>query len=194
MNEYAVTNILDLKDAIGEDELKNILSQFSCPLNLEVEHFVRENALEFAKRKLSITYLVLDEEGRVAAIFALAHKALQVTGKNLSSSTRKKLLRYAQIDEETGELTVSAFLIGQFGKNYQYEDAPRLEGKRLMTAVFEVLIHVQHEIGGGVVYLECEDKPQLLGFYQNEENRFKLFGKRSSKEEGVQYLQLLRLF
>ena len=37
---------------------------------------------------------------------------------------------------------------------------------------------VQREIGGGVVYLECEEKPELLNFYQNEKNRFRKFGER----------------
>lgn len=37
-----------------------------------------------------------------------------------------------------------------------------------MEAVLTILKHVQREIGGGVVYLECEEKPELLNFYQNE--------------------------
>lgn len=194
MSSYAVTNILDLMDAIGEDELQLLLSDFTCPKNKEIENFVRTNAVEFAKRKMSITYLVVDAEGRIIAMFALTHKAVQVMSGELSSSVRKKLQRYAQMDRETGELTLSAFLIGQFGKNYQYSDAPVLEGRQLMTAAFEILKHVQREIGGGVVYLECEDKPQLLGFYQNEENHFRPFGERYSENEGIKYIQLLRLF
>lgn len=40
-------------------------SDFSCPKNLEIEHFVRKNAIEFAKRKISITYLIIDEESQI---------------------------------------------------------------------------------------------------------------------------------
>lgn len=194
MSNYTVTNILDLIDAIGEKELQNLLSSFSCPKNIEIETFVRKNAIEFAKRKMSITYFIIDDNGRIAAMFALAHKAVHVMNNGLSSSTRKKLQRYAQMDAETGELTLSAFLIGQFGKNFQYPNMPSISGNQLMATAFEVLQHVQREIGGGVIYLECEEKPQLLNFYQNTENRFKPFNERFSKNEKVKYIQLLKLF
>lgn len=194
MSDYAVANILDLMDAVGEEELQSLLSGFLCPKNTEIEIFVRKNAIEFAKRKVSITYFIIDDLGRIAAMFALTHKAVQIRGNEVSASIRKRLQRYAQVDVETGELTLSAFLIGQFGKNYQYADMTELEGKRLMTAVFEILQHVQREIGGGVVYLECEEKPQLLSFYQNENNRFRPFGNRFSENENVKYIQMLRLF
>lgn len=194
MNSYAVLNILDYMDVIGEDSLRTVLSEFSCPKNPEIEEFMRRNAIEFAKRKMSITYLLIDTEGRILGIFALAHKALQVMGKGLSKAVRKKIQRYAQIDDETGEFTLSAFLIGQFGKNYQYPEALPLSGIQLMDAAFGILEKVQHEIGGGVVYLECEEKPKLLEFYQSEKNRFRVFGERYSEKDGVKYIQLLKMF
>lgn len=194
MSDFVVVNILDLMDAIGEEELQRVLSDFSCSKNGEIENFVRKNAIEFAKKKMSITYLVIDEKSRVVAMFALTHKAVQIVSEGLSSSVKKKIKRYAQLDEETGTFTLSSFLIGQFGKNYQYQDILKLEGKQLMEAAFGVLRHVQREIGGGVVYLECEEKPQLLKFYQNDVNRFRIFGERFSSLEGIKYIQLLKIF
>lgn len=128
MSGYAVLNVLDFMDVIGEDSLRTVLSEFSCPKNLEIEEFMRKSAIEFAKRKLSITYLLIDAEGRILGIFALAHKALQVLSRELPGTVRKKIQRYAQVDEETGELTLSAFLIGQFGKNYQYQGSLSVSG------------------------------------------------------------------
>ena len=49
-------------------------------------------------------------------------------------------------------------------------------------------------IGGGIVYLECEDKPQLLSFYRNEKYRFFDFSTRYSADESTKYIQLLRFF
>ena len=60
MNEYTVMNILDLIDSVGENEVQNGLSDFLCPQNEDIENFIHNNAIEFAKRKLSITYLLLD--------------------------------------------------------------------------------------------------------------------------------------
>lgn len=194
MNNYAVLNILDFMDVTGEDSLRAALSEFSCPKNPEIEEFMQKNAIEFAKRKISITYLLIDTEGRILGIFALAHKAVRVMGRDLSGTVKKKIQRYAQMDEKTGEMTLSAFLIGQFGKNYQYPESLPVSGNQLMDATFSILEHVQHEIGGGVVYLECEEKPKLLEFYQSEKNRFRIFGERYSEGDGIKYIQLLKMF
>jgi len=192
VNQFEAVNILDMVNAIGEDAVKAILSDFSCPKNMEIECFVKQNALEFAKRKMSITYLVIDENGTLVAIFTLTHKAVQLSNDNISSSMRKKIERHARLDEESNTYMLSAFLIAQFGKNDQYKE--RISGNTLMDITMNVLVAVQHEIGGGVVYLECEDRPQLLSFYENEQNRYRAFGERYSDRDKVKYIQLLKLF
>lgn len=192
MNQFEAVNILDMVNAVGEDAVKAFLSDFSCPKNMEIECFVKQNALEFAKRKMSITYLVIDENGSLVAIFTLTHKAVQLSNDNISGSMRKKIERHARLDEESNTYMLSAFLIAQFGKNDQYKE--KISGNALMDITMNVLVAVQHEIGGGVVYLECEDRPQLLSFYENEQNRYRVFGERYSDRDQVKYLQLLRLF
>ena len=59
MNDCIAVNIQDMLKAIGEEKLLKLLSDFSCPLNKEVENFVRNKSIDFAQRKLSITYLVM---------------------------------------------------------------------------------------------------------------------------------------
>lgn len=194
MSQYTTVNILDLVKGIGEDAVRCILSAFSCPKNQEIENFIRKNAVDFAKKKMSVTHLVIDDKGQVVAIFTLAHKAVCIQDAILSSSLRKKIHRYAQLDEETGSYMVSAFLIAQFGKNYAEKESGSLSGNTLMNTAMEVLEAVQYDVGGGVVYLECEDKPSLLSFYQNENNCFRVFGERYSPAEQTKYIQLLRFF
>lgn len=41
MSEYRIFNILDMAEAIGETNLKELLSDFYCPKNEEIQHFVR---------------------------------------------------------------------------------------------------------------------------------------------------------
>lgn len=101
MNAYTTVNILDMIKVIGEDGVNHILSDFSCPKNAEIENFIKKNAVDFAKRKMSVTHLVMDDQGKVAAIFTLTHKALKVRDDVLSSTLKKKIKRYAQIDEDT---------------------------------------------------------------------------------------------
>lgn len=97
------------------------------------------------------------------------------------------------MDEATDSYILSAFLIAQFGKNYQYEESNALKGNELMDMTIVTLKEIQHQIGGGVVYLECEDKPQLLSFYQNQENRYQVFGDRYSEKDSVKYIQLMKI-
>ncbi len=86
---------------------------------------------------------------------------------------------------------ISAFLIAQFGKNFVAADM--ISGDELMEITLSVLTKIQHDIGGGVVYLECEENPKLLRFYQNDRNRFRPFGTRTSAADDTQYVQLLRI-
>ncbi len=198
MNECIAVNIQDMLKAIGEEELERLLSDFSSPLNEEVEDFVRSKSIEFARKKLSITYLVIrktdSREIALMGIFTLAHKAVEITNTNISSTARRKLSRYAKLEEDTDKYNISAFLIAQFGKNSAVFDDWRISRNELMDLTFEILKHVQYYVGGGVVYLDCENIDKVLAFYQSDYNRFKKFGERVSESEGKRYLQLLRFF
>lgn len=84
-------------------------------------------------------------------------------------------------------------MVAQFGKNYQYEESAALTENELMDMTIVTLKEIQRQIGGGVVYLECENKPKLLSFYQNNENRYQIFGDRYSARDSVKYIQLMKM-
>ena len=191
MSSFTAYNVIKLMDTIGEEGVQEILSDFSCEKNLEIEIFVREKALDFAKKRMSVTYLVVDEDSELAAIFTLTHKAIQIGNEGLSRTVQKKMQRFAQLDEANDTYFISAFLIAQFGKNLAYTGTP-ITGNQLMVMVSEILSDVQAEIGGGVVYLECEEKEALLSFYQNESNRFRIFDERYSLVDNTKYIQLFK--
>ncbi len=112
---FNVVNIFDQIKSIGEKELREDLACFSCDVNPEIEKFIRNKAIDFARRKLSVTYLVTDaDDGEILGFFALTHKAVLIPRANLSKSSLKKLERFAQLDRATGEYMASAFLIAQF--------------------------------------------------------------------------------
>lgn len=87
---------------------------------------------------------------------------------------------------------MSAFLIAQFGKDSSC--GYRLNGNDMMNMALSVLLKVQREVGGGIVFLECEDNDKLLNFYQSKNNRFIVYGERLVDVENIKYKQLLRLF
>ena len=192
--EYTVINILDLLETVGEDEIGSVLSDFSCPQNPEIENFLHNNAVEFAKKKMSITHLVFDDHAQLLAYFTLTHKPSYIKGNLLSKTSQEKLSMHARFEETAQAYSVSAYLIAQFGKNYGWKEGKTISGDELMDLAFDVLERVQHQIGGGIVFLECEEHETLLKFYQNEHNRFRIFGERYSKRDQVKYLKLLRFF
>lgn len=55
-----IVNILDWieNEAVREEEIQSVLSDFSCSKNPEVENFIHNKAIDFAKRKTAITYLI----------------------------------------------------------------------------------------------------------------------------------------
>ena len=191
MNKFKTINILDLVETIGEDEVRHILSDFSCLKNIEIENFVKQSAIEFAKRKMSITYLVVDDEINVRAIFTLTHKAIELKNESLSNTSRKKIEKHSKLDKTTDSYMVSAFLIAQFGKNDTY-NGEKISGNELMDFTFKVLLSIQHDIGGGIVYLECEEKEKLIEFYSSEPNIFTRFGERYSISDATKYIQFFK--
>ncbi len=129
MSDYQVINILDMIESVGEDEVKYILSDFSCKRNHEIENFVKKNAVDFAKKKMLITYLVVNDTEAISAIFTLTHKAIEITNEKLSNTMRKRIQRHSRLDESADSFNVSAFLIAQFGKSDTKTSGENISGK-----------------------------------------------------------------
>lgn len=189
---FNVENILDMIESYGEDDLQSDLAYFYCPKNKEIESFIREKAIDFAKRKLSITYIVSDtSDGEIVGYFTLTHKAIDIRGTDLSNTSRKKLGNHSRYEADSDMYSTSAFLLAQFGKNFGVDDGKRISGVELMQCAMDILSDIQHRIGGGVVYLDAEDRPQIKEFYENRV-KYKLFGERYSDIDGIKYLQYMR--
>ncbi|MCM1386533.1 MAG: hypothetical protein NC231_04335 [Bacillus sp. (in: Bacteria)] len=54
-------NLSDIIEQLGEDVTKSILSSFSCPINKDIENFIKYKAIEFSKRTSAKTHLVFWE-------------------------------------------------------------------------------------------------------------------------------------
>lgn len=53
MQGYKIVNLQLMIQSLGEDRVKSELSKFSCPLNLDVESFLKAKAIEFSKQGLA---------------------------------------------------------------------------------------------------------------------------------------------
>lgn len=181
-------------DEAGEPELVRTISEFSCLQNPDVERFLKNSAIEFAKKSQSVTYLVFSVESKeLLGYFTLAVKPLTIRGETISNTTKRKLLRVSELDENSDTYTMSAYLIAQLGKNYTDGRNERITGKEIIELAWTVIEEAQYMLGGMVTFLEAENEERLLAFYRD--NRFLQFDARrtASGTEPHELVQLLRL-
>ena len=198
-NKYRIINIRryigNENPELGEDELLQILSEFSCPLNPDVERFLKYSSIEFTKKNQSVTYLVFSvADGKLLGYFTLALKPLTVRGETVSNTVKRKLLRISELDKKSDTYTMSAYLIAQLGKNYSENDGKMITGAELLELAWDKIKATQYMFGGMVTFLEAENEEKLLSFYRN--NRFSQFDTRqtvSNTDESHELVQLLRL-
>lgn len=195
-----ISNVRDMLSEGQEDIVQTYIDMFSSEaeledgsikvLNPDIERFLSANAIQFAKMKTAITYLAIDtDDGALLGYFSLAHKSLEISADGLTRKLKDKIKKFSTLNPETNAYTVSAFLIGQFGKNYAVDNGKRISGADLMAAAMKQLQEAQNKVGGTIVYLDCEADAHLIRFYEGQ--HFSLFGERISGVDGKRYLQYL---
>ena len=202
MQGYAKVNLRELVATMEPEKLQELLEGFSCPYNKDVEDFLHAKALEFEKQGLASTFLVFasyQDKMRLAGYFALASKSFDIdlhAGRKISSNLRRRLNRFATYYERLRKSIVTAPLIAQLAKNYADGNDKLITGDELLKIACDTVKEAQLILGGRVVYLECEDTPSLVRFY--EDNGFKIFGSRDlesvevGKFKSKYLLQLLK--
>ncbi len=199
---YAVKqiNIIDMLDMYGEDSCKEILSTFICPLNIDVADFIHNKAIEFAKQRIAITFLVFREieKGNVmAGYYTLANKFFAVSAHMLSKTLRKRIAKFSQYDAALDRYLISMPLIAQLGRNFSNtaREYP-ISGNDLLDLACQNVKKVQHIIGGRTAYIECASNPKLYEFYSTHE--FVAFGERERENDELAdsstLVQMLRYF
>ena len=189
MDGYKIVSVHDMLEAFEEEKILRILSSFCCPLNNDVETFVRSKSIQFARQGITETYLIFTSyrsELVLAAYFSLATKVVCVERKAVSRALADRLKRFAIYDAELRRYTLSMPLIAQLGKNHTYRDCGLITGDEILKLACDTVKAAQRLVGGRFVYLECEDISKLTDFYGN--NGFCNFGKRRlDKDETADY-------
>ena len=198
MSEFKQFNLSNVLEQLGEERTKEIPSSFTCPLNMDVQIFCREKAIEFTKRGFAQTYLVYWQEGEekeFIGYYTIAMKHFSVCKKHLSNKLFSRVKNHGTYNVATGEYVISAPLIAQLGKNFDRGNDTLISGSEILQMAIDRIRGIQREIGGKFLYLECEEKEKLLNFY--ESNNFVSFGKRKLDKdetnlEGIYLIQLLQ--
>ena len=82
-------NIIKLKDmyeAIGETKTQKLLNDFECPINVDVEFFLKQKAVQFLRMGISQTFLVTTtfrKKNVIVGYFSIANKTTIIKKKFL---------------------------------------------------------------------------------------------------------------
>ena len=194
--QFFIVNLREYLDEnkpvyIGEDKLYKLLSSFSCPLNPDVENFLRNSAIEFTKKDQSVTYLVFSHE-HLVGYFSLAIKPVSVLASTISKTMARKLERVSVLDENTGTYTASVYLIAQLEKNFALPEEQRINGDILLKLTLDIISQAKYLLGGVLEFLECDNNEALMNFYIR--NGFKFFNTRVTLGENPHKLNQLLKF
>ena len=199
VSKYTVFNIREYlngnNEELGEDDLRQVLSEFSCEKNPDVERFAKEQSIEFAKKQQSVTYLVFStEDAELVGYIAITIKPITVNAESFSNTIKKKLARVSELNEQNHTYNMAAYLIAQLGKNYNNGANDRITGEELLGLAIKQLQQLQYLAGGMVVFLETLNEEKLLSFYQGK--GFQQFDSRlseSASHEPHELIQLLKI-
>lgn len=172
-DDFIEFSLSDFLDEIGEEAFKELISDFYCPYDDDIEYFLKHKAipLEKAEYQSSKTYLVgfinSQKNFSLCGYYTLSNNPFVLSDK-LSKSKRKSLT-----EGKTNRNAISAILIGQLSKNYNCALNYTIDGSDLLAFALRTISSVYNSVGLDLVYLECKDIPKLREFYKK--NHFELY-------------------
>ena len=157
--------VVKLKDVLQLDSFPRLyekLSDFSSK-NSDVADFIKNKAIDFEKRDLSRTYLILDyETEEIAGYFSLSLKVLNFNAE-VSNTVKKRIhgiTSYAPF--------ASVILIGQLSKNFNYSGT--IGGTDILNYAMDVVNKVHELVGCRVCMVETlssEENKKVVDFYES---------------------------
>ena len=159
----SLENLLQSPD--GARRFAAMTANFTCPLNLDVEHFLKATALHNQIMHISRTKLVTLPTSDKLTLVGYYSLALQVLDLDriTSNSLRKKITGF----KRENKLGAAVYLIGQMGKNF-HDDADKLiTGKDLFLLAMQDILKAQQAVGGRIVVVECKNDDKLRKFYED---------------------------
>ena len=166
--------------------LTNLISAFRCDKNLEIEEYLKRNAIEFNKKHQAMTFILLDNKNKINGYFSLSIKPITIKKNLLSKNRLKKLLRIANLTEEENEINPSAYLIAQLGKLSH----SNLNIDTIFAFINYYISEAQKICGGVVEFLESENNQKLINMYTAR--GFRIFNAR--KSTGNQDRKLIQMY
>lgn len=200
MDGYGLVLLSEMVEEIGEEKTREVLSNFSCPLNKDVEDFLKNKAIPMIPQNKCPVHLVFSSYKKdpvLIGYYAVCVKTIEIPKGSVNRRFYERLAKFDERDAlSKDKLVMSAPLIAQLGKNYYNGYNNLIRGDELLKLACDDISMVLKNVGGKVVYLECEPKEKLKTFYIN--NGFRIFNTRPMDKDEVDltggkfYLQMIK--
>ena len=159
--------IFDYK-LISLQNIKNIeiLKTFKCSIIPDIEDYLHNKAIEFEKRDVSRTYLLIDVKNlKIVAYFTLSIAVL--TTEKLSKTQIKKIDGFSKLRN-----CLSFYLLGQLGIDDNYRKLHKNQGlgRLLLGYSNNICKQSQNLVGGRFILVDAIKDKKVIEFY--EKNRF----------------------
>lgn len=89
---YLITDIKNMISQLDEDRTKEILSSFSCPINPDIEYFLKNSSIDFSNQGIAATHLIFilrENRASLVGYFTLVNKTLPIPKEQLSKTLEK---------------------------------------------------------------------------------------------------------
>jgi hypothetical protein len=188
-------NIRDLLMMKGRERTVDILSSFMCDKNQDIETYLHDKAIDFSNQFIAGTHLLFceyDDHHLLAGYYALAMKNLFLKEKDVpSNSRRKRLEKFGDYFSHLNGFIIPAPLIAQLGKNDLYSDLDLITGKDILDYALQHITLMQKDFSGKMAFLECEDRPKLINFYESNGFLRSSHGPAHDSDELIQMVRYL---
>ena len=171
-------NDLIYKLKLSNDDIQKILAEFSCPLNKDVEYFLKLKAIEFEKVNLARTYLVYainNNDSKLCGIYSLASGHLVLDSK-ISRAQKKKFFGTTY----SFGSHINTHLICQLSKNYHNNYNQLISGTSLIELAFHRIKEKNKYSPSPIIHIDCKNESKLRNFYESV--GFSYFGKNQDKD------------
>ncbi len=166
-----VQALIDLinNESYEETSVKEVFSCFHCSKDADVDHFLKDCAIQHEKQKLARTYLILDDDElkkgniKLNGYFTIAIKSLKFS-ETISNTTKKDMAKSKTCTH------VAGYLLAQLAKD---DTMDKGYGKIILDTAVAYIKNAQKCVGGRFVYIDCKDC--LIDYYKK--NSFKYIQK-----------------
>ena len=163
-----------MMNTLEDNELKSILSSFSCKYDADIQNFLHNRAIDFEKLLKSRTYLIVSDEQfqnpnipfneiTIYGYISLAVKVFTVP-EETSNRQRQQLDGFSAKEHGKQISHFPCYLIGQLARNSNVP-TESISGAELLNFAYKIIGEAVKLVAGRNILVECHNNEKLIKFY-----------------------------